>query len=113
MKYPKLVQPFTCTTAVTVTLTGDNDEQGESTVFKTIKTHCNRQLTVHNVQEGDRYVQKQKTVLLFDGALAEQDAQLKGYVSFAVDCKNKINILSGFMARNPDGSVNYTRLELE
>ena len=113
MKYPKLVQPFTCTTAVKVTLMGDNTEQGESTVFKEIETRCNRQTTVHNVQENDRYVQKQKTTLLFDGALAEEDSQLKGYVTFAVDCKNKINILSGFMARNPDGSVNYTKLELE
>ncbi len=111
MKYPKLVQPFTCTTAVTVTLTGDNGEQGEPTVAKVIKTLCNQQTSVHNVHQNDRYVQKQKTTLLFDGPLAETDAQLKGYVQFAVDCK--VNIISGFMARNPDGSVNYTKLELE
>ena len=111
MKYPKLVLPHTCTTDVTVVLTGDNDENGEAAVVKEIRTKCNRQTKVQNVQQGERYVQKLKTTLLFDGALAETDSQLKGYVSFAVDCKS--NILSGFLARNPDGTVNYTQLELE
>lgn len=111
MKYPKLVLPCTCTTPVKITLTGDNDENGEPAVIKTITTNCNRQTKVQNVQQGERYTQKIKTILLFDGALAKTDRELKGYVSFAVDCK--INILSGFMARNPDGTVNYTQLELE
>lgn len=111
MKYPKLVLPHTCTTEVTVMLTGDNNENGEAAVVKEIRTKCSRQTKVQNVQQGERYVQKLKTILLFDGALDEEDSQLKGYVIFAVDCK--INILSGFMARNPDGSVNYTKLELE
>ena len=111
MKYPPLVLPCVCKTPVKVILTGENTDQGESTVFKTIETKCNRQTTVQNFRENERYIQKTKTTLYFSEALAGEDSQLKGYVEFAVDCK--MDIISGILTRNPDGSVNHTKLVVE
>ena len=111
MNYPQLVPDWVCTTPVTVFLTGDNNEQGEETVKTEIAVNCNTSATVKNIKEADRYVQKAVTSLYFNGPLADNDSDLKGWVEL-IKGKRR-NIVSGFLARNPDATVNYTKLELE
>ena len=111
MNYPQLVPDWVCTTPVTVFLTGENDEQGEETVKQEIAVNCNMSVTVKNIKEGDRYVQKPVTSLYFNGPLAAKDSELKGWVILPE--AEKRNIVAGFLARNPDATVNYTKLELE
>ena len=110
MKYPCLVPDWVCTTPVTVFLSGENTEQGEETVKSEIAAGCNMQVEVKNIKEGDRYIQKAVTILYFNGPLADTDSRLKGSVELAGE---KRYIVSGLLARNPDSTVNYTKLELE
>lgn len=111
MKYPQLVPDWVCTTPVTVFLTEENNEQGEETVKTEIAVNCNMAVTVKNIKEGDRYIQKAVTSLYFNGPLADNDSDLKGWVELTKG--EKRNIVSGVLARNPDTTVNYTKLELE
>ena len=111
MKYPQLVPDWACTTPVAVFLTGENNDQGEETVKSGIAVNCNMAVTVKNIKEGDRYVQKPVTTLYFNGSLAANDSDLKGWVELTEG--EKRNIVSGFLARNPDATVNYTKLELK
>jgi len=110
MKYPFLVPDWVCTTPVTVFLSGENTEDGEETVNTSFVVNCNMQVEVKNIKEGDRYIQKAVTILYFNGPLADTDSRLKGSVELAGE---KRQIVSGLLARNPDSTVNYTKLELE
>ncbi len=111
MKYPSLVRPHFCQTPVTVVLYGEGlSEDGAPEIAFESELLC-------NWQDGAKTVltDKQKRVdivgaALFNGDICPDLAVISGgYVeAFGV----RRTIAKGRKARNPDGTVNYTELDV-
>lgn len=108
-KWPKLVPVGVCRTPVVVTLTDGVDEDGAPAVARVISTHCNFNggggWTVDEQRQAVRY----SAAALFDGDLAPELPRLTGWVDVL---GTRMTVHVGWRARNPDGVVNYTKLEL-
>ena len=130
MKFPKLVKPRFCKTPVDVMVVYSESlsEDGEPKILFERRTlfpnnnlypqddlymgplMCNYQATAKTM-----YTDKKKAVtitgtLLFDGDLCPSLPEItSGYIEM-FGCRREI--ARGMKARNPDGSVNYTRLEV-
>lgn len=111
MKYPKLVPERVCTTPCHVRVEGDAlDGLGRPLLEFEYDLNC-------NFQEGARsvFTDTKKEILLSGVALFNGDAApLLPHISGGEVTVNGVTrrIYKGIKARNPDGSVNYTRLEL-
>ena len=107
--WPKLVPPGVCKTPVEITLTDGIDEDGAPAVVRTISTHCNYNggggWTVDEKRQAVRY----SAAALFCGDIAPELPRLMGWVDVL---GVRMTIHAARRARNPDGTVNYTRLEL-
>lgn len=112
MVWPKLVPPALCTTAAKVRIdTGGTDEDGAPIPALEIEAKCNYQSCGKVVLTADKREVLLSGVCLFDGDLTPELPELTGgKVTVAGDA---YKLLRGTKARNPDGTVNYTRLELE
>ncbi len=136
MRYPPLVPPKLCHTRVRVILTGGLTMSGGTEILETVFTKCN--LTFATKQ---RYTAEKRIVTIAGTALFSGDpfpltenitgelvtiknTCLEAESGDPLECEN-YNLLSvqttsekiyrifrAVKDRNPDGSVNYTRLEL-
>jgi hypothetical protein len=111
MRYPKLIRKQDCKTPISIKLYNDDiGEDGEPLTDGSIDTFCN-------------YQNSSKRVLTND----DHQIEISGVASFPEDIFPNIEDISsgeavifganrqiakGVKARNPDGSVNYIRLEL-
>lgn len=112
MVWPKLVPPALCTTAATVYLdTGGTDEDGAPIPVLVVEAKCNYQSSGRVVLTADKREVQLSGVCLFDGDLAPELPELTGGTVEVAGGAYKL--FRGAKARNPDGTVNYTRLELE
>lgn len=111
MVWPKLVPPALCTTAAKVSIdTGGTDEDGAPIPAKRVDALCNYQSSAKVVLTADKREVQLSGVCLFDGDIAPELPEL---TSGTVDVAGgTYKLLRGSKARNPDGTVNYTRLEL-
>ena len=111
MKYPKLVPPRVCTTPVTVTLYGEGiGEDGEPQIVFHAGLYCNFQDCAKTV-----FTSRQKKVeatgkALFDGDICPSQAAISGGYLDVFGARR--TIVKGVKARNPDGTVNYTELDV-
>ena len=125
MRYPKLVPQKYCTTPVRVVFLGAIDIEGQETVVETYGGKCNLSQKTKQRVTADKRLITIEAVALFDGDIAPNLLQPKGllYVTETdsrngegeetLEPENKpYRIFSYTKARNPDGTVNYTRLEL-
>lgn len=125
MRYPKLVPQKYCTTPVRVVFLGAIDIEGQETVVGTYSGKCNLSQKTKQRVTADKRLITIEAVALFDGDIAPNLLQPKGllYVTETdsqngeseetLEPENKpYRIFSYTKARNPDGTVNYTRLEL-
>lgn len=111
MKFPCLVDKRFCKTPIEITLyQEDISEDGEPLTALNFVTVCN-------------YQDKAKTVITADKQLVQLSAQAYFVGDIAPDLPNisngevivndmKRRIYQGEKARNPDRTVNYTRLDL-
>ncbi len=111
MKFPCLVDKRFCKTPIEVTLYREGiTEDGEPLTALKITAECN-------------YQDKAKTVITADKQLVQLSAQAYFIGDIAPDLPTLSNgevevygikrrIFQGEKARNPDGTVNYTRLDL-
>ena len=88
MKWPELVPPAVCRVPIAVTLTNGNDEDGAPRVAVVVETMASA---------------------LFSGDIAPELVHLTGWADVL---GARLTIHAADRARNPDGTVNYTRLEL-
>lgn len=109
MKWPELVQPWACKTPVTVRLTGGIGEDGEPIERPPIKTMCSFNEKQKQAVDAQRRLVTLEGTLLFSGDLAPDMAELTGTVEIS---GRRWDIYRGSRGRNPDGSVNFTQLEL-
>lgn len=111
MKYPCLVRPRLCQTPITVTLYGEGlTEDGAPEIVLEADLLCNWQDGAQTVLTA----QQKKIVVsgkaLFPGDICPQQAVIAGgkVTIFGVTR----TIAKGVKARNPDGTVNYTELDV-
>lgn len=111
LMYPCLVPEWACTTDIHVTIYSEGlNENGGPEVALEGDLRCNYQDSAKTVIDKEqKYVQLSGTAL-FRGDIAQGVAVISGgTVTVFGETRN---ILQGMKARNPDGSVNYTRLDI-
>ncbi len=109
MKWPQLVQPWACQVPATVHLTGAMGEDGTETELACIHTKCSFDERQRQVLDAQRQLVRLEGKLLFPGDIFPDASELKGSVELLGRSRK---IYRGGRARNPDGSVNYTRIEV-
>lgn len=107
--WPRLVPPRVCKTLCAVNLIGGTGEDGAPVVVAALELPCNWQDKPRQIMEAEKHLIQLSGTALFDGDIAPEVDVLAG----AVEIYGKSwTIYRGSKARNPDGTVNYTRLEL-
>lgn len=111
MKFPPLVPTAVCKTPVTLTVYADEfDENGAPVVAATFTGCCNYQDSAQRVYTDNKHYIQLSGKALFNGdifpelaVIADGTAEIFGETR---------RIFRGTKARNPDGSVNYTEIQL-
>ncbi len=111
MKWPKLVSPKMCTTSVTVYLVNGISEDGDPKQDIIFKGNCNYSQKSKQVMTADRRLITIEATALFDGDIAPDRLDIVGEV-LIVGRELPRLIHRSSKARNPDGTVNFTCLEL-
>lgn len=109
MRWPKLVPPEVCHTPVTICLTDGNDEDGSPKVVRTLSKSCNYSEKARQVIDAQRHLVQLEATALLDGDIAP-GLVLAGSVELPDGTVRAI--YRSERPRNPDGTVNYTKLEL-
>lgn len=111
MGWPCLVPKALCKTPVRVTIYREGiDEDGAPLTALTMETTCNWQSSAKVVRTDETHMVQLSGVALFSGDLCPELAVISaGKVEVFGGVRD---IFRGSKARNPDGTVNYTRLEL-
>lgn len=107
--WPSLVPPAVCTTPCQVILTNGEGEDCAPAVAANLKTTCNWQDAPRQVLDAERRVIQLSGTALFTGDIAPGVNVLAGTVEIY---GTSWTIHKGTKCRNPDGSVNFTKLEL-
>lgn len=107
--WPRLVPGRVCKTPCRVVLTEGTGEDGEPIVRADLSLKCNWQDKPRQVLNAERQLIQLAGTALFDGDIAPELEILSG----EVEIYGRLwTIHQGSKCRNPDGSVNYTRMEL-
>lgn len=109
MKWPSLVKPWACKVPVAVRLEGPLGEDGAPVAGQEIVTKCSYSEKQRQVLDAQRRMVQLQGTVFFSGDLAPGVAALTGTVEVQ---GGSWNIFRAERARNPDGTVNYTKLEL-
>jgi hypothetical protein len=94
---------------ITVCLTDGVGEDGAPVELPPIETMCSFDEKQRQILDAQRRMVTLEGTVLFPGDLAPDVAVLAGTVSLL---GRRWDIHRGARARNPDGTVNYTKLEL-
>ncbi|MBY5033896.1 hypothetical protein K6V78_02210 [Streptococcus gallolyticus] len=112
MKFPQLVLPQFCQTPITVTVNQEGiSKDGEPLEAFSENLKCNYQDGVKTVLTEQKKLVQITGAAYFVGDIAPELATLSG--GFVEIFGVKRRIASSRKGRNPDGTVNYTKLELE
>ena len=111
MKWPKLVRSFTQSTEISVVIELEGiDEDGAPVEGVSFSGLCNYQDTAKRVYTSEKTYTDITGTCYFDGDIAEDLAVISsGTVTIHGTDRE---VVQGMKARNPDGTVNYTRLDL-
>ena len=111
MKYPALVRKSQCRIPIKVVIyTGDVDDEGAPEVLKELDALCNYQSKVQTVYNAEKQIITINGAAYFVGDLAPDISEILDGEVEVLGMKHKI--YRSIKARNSDGSVNYTKLEL-
>lgn len=110
MRWPELVPDAVCKTPVKVIMTEGVNEDGsprETTLFEGM---CNYSEKARSVLDAEHRLVELGATVLINGDAAPGDESITGYV--VINSGKPRRIYRSSRARNPDGTVNYTSLEL-
>jgi len=111
MNYPKLVPDKVCKTDITVKLySKEISEDGEPEVLLEQELKCNWQSKSRRVLSAEKVEIVITGTVYFNGDIAPSLSELAG--GEVVIFGETRRIYQGTKSRNPDGSVNYTMLEI-
>lgn len=109
--FPSLVKNQFCKTPVEVTIYGEGvTEDGAPVAVFNGSLFCNVQSKAKTVYTKEQKLVQVSAVLLFNGDIAPVCTNLSS--GFVVLDGVKRNIIQGVKYRNPDGTVNYTELDV-
>jgi len=111
MRYPNLVPDRVCKTQVHVCIYSEGiSEDGAPVIVLDADKMCNYQDSEKTVLTAEQKVVQLSGCALFNGDIAPGVSTLSGgtLIVFGVERR----IFQGFKCRNPDGTVNYTRLDV-
>lgn len=112
MKYPCLVDKRTCKTPIHLELDPEGyGNFGEPLAPISYDGNCNYQDKAHTVLTSEKKSVKVTGSAYFPGDICPELAVISGGTAVIFDTERKI--AAGVKARNPDGTVNYTLLEVE
>ena len=112
MKYPSLVPESVCKIPVSLTVYADElSENGAPIVAAAYEGRCNYQDSAQRVYTSDKHDIQLSGKALFNGDIFPELPVIAG--GEAVIFGEKRRIYRGTKARNPDGSVNFTQLDLQ
>ena len=107
--WPCLMPPGVCNTPCKITLTVGEGEDCTPVVAATLKINCNWQDSPRQILNADRQLIQLGGTAYFSGDIAPEVNVLAGTVEiYGVTW----TIHKGAKCRNPDGTVNYTKMEL-
>lgn len=110
MKYPKLVPKNMCKTPIKVIIESEKINYDGEPVSMELDLLCNFQDVAKTIFTDEKKTVEITGTALFDGDIAPDMAAISGGTVEVFGEKRRIE--KGMKARNPDGSVNYTRLEV-
>lgn len=111
MKYPCLVDKRYCKTPIHVEIIPEGvNKYGEPYEAAVIDTMCNYQDTAKTVLTAEKELIQLNGIALFPGDIAPELPTLSGGTVKVYGIER--TIYQGTKARNPDGTVNYSKLEL-
>lgn len=111
LKYPCLIPKNVCKTPIHIEINQEGiSEDGEPLKAIEIDAMCNYQDTAKTVLTAEKKLVQLSGVALFCGDIAPELPTLSGGTVIVNGVKR--TIFTGEKARNPDGSVNYCRLNL-
>lgn len=111
MKYPKLVRKENCKTDIHIVLYGEGTtEDGEPIIALDANLKCNYQDKAKRVLTAEKVIIQLTAKAYFVGDIAPDLAVISGgQVTVFGEIRS---IYQGTKARNPDGTVNFTELEI-
>ncbi|MCD8025356.1 MAG: hypothetical protein LUF33_00025 [Clostridiales bacterium] len=111
MKFPSLVRPSVYKTPVTVVIYGEGlTEDGAPNELVNGSFYCNLQSKSKTVLTAQKKSVQCSAAILISGDIAPDLPVISG--GFAEIFGVKREIAQGIKARNPDGTVNYTELDV-
>lgn len=109
MKYPKLVPDRICTNDVTVFQTGGLNRDGSKKQTVIFQGKCFLSEKSRQKLNAEKQLITLSGEALFNGDISPDTSMIDGYVKIG---ETEYAIYGSEKAKNPDGSVNFTRLEL-
>ncbi len=107
--WPRLVPPGVCKTPCVVVLTNGTGENSAPAETVRLELRCNWQDGPRQMMNAQKQLIQLSGVALLNGDIAPELPILTGTVEiYGISW----NIYRGSKCRNPDGTVNYTKLEL-
>jgi len=110
MKYPNLVPDRVCVTQCTIYQTDGLNRDGSPCTKKIFTGKCFYSEKSKTKLTAEKQLVTLSGEALFNGDIAPQSSTVSGNIMLNDALKRKI--YASEKAKNPDGSVNYTRLEL-
>lgn len=111
MKYPCLVSKRLCKTPIQVHLESEElNNEGMPAVALDVELLCNYQDKAKTVLTAEKKLVQITGTALFPGDIAPSFPTLSG--GFVIVFGEERRIASGRKARNPDGTVNFSQLEV-
>lgn len=110
MKYPQLVPDRVCTTPITVYREDGLNKDGSPKRTVIFEGRCNYSEDTTQRMTADKQIITLNAQALFNGDIAPDSDSITGDVEVLSGIHRRI--YASRKCRNPDGSVNYTRLEL-
>lgn len=110
MKYPRLVPDRVCTTPITVFREGGLNRDGSPKRTIIFEGKCNYSEKTYQRITADKQLVTLNAQALFNGDIAPDTDTITGEAEVLSGIRRRI--YASQKCRDPDGTVNYTRLEL-
>ena len=109
MRYPDLVRPQMCNTGIEVFVIDGTNRYGQPNEKVYFKGKCNWSEKARQVMTGEKQLVQLAASAYITGDIAPDMTLITGYAKVN---DRQYQIHTGSRARNPDGTVNFTHLEL-
>lgn len=109
MKYPDLVPEKVCVTPCTIYRTDGINRDGSKKHVETFNGNCMYVEKAHQTLSAEKQLITLSATAFFHGDISPENPKIDGYAE--IDGKER-KIYSSEKAKNLDGTVNFTKLEL-